>query len=364
MSDPRLAKESVLRGGGRADHVRARDPAELDRRHADSTRGRVHQYPVAGVDVAEVAEHQDGRQVVHRDRGPLRKGHLLGEGEDLESRHRDGLGVPAEARERDHTASRRELSVDPGAHALDRSRHLVADDARAPRRVGIEAEPRHHVGEVDARGADADEDLARSGLRVRTLTDLQDLGRPRAGDPDGSHGMHLRGRRVQTLFEELEMDHHGVQWVLDLVSHPRREAAERRQSLRVADEGLDGHVRTLREHGQPIGFELLSQALEFPGQFLELVVRDPRGRDLEFPACEPPDFPRQGAQGIEHQPGEGPGREPRQRQRHRRQCEALAQRRIDLATEERRAEPEPYAPERRPVEVHRQHDLIRLPGVR
>src|SRR5262247_3873658 len=58
----------------------------------------------------------------------------------------------------------------PGPSA-SRPRDLVADDARPWRRVGIEPETRHHIGEVDAGGADPDQRLARAGHRIRGLAD-------------------------------------------------------------------------------------------------------------------------------------------------------------------------------------------------
>ncbi len=161
---------------------------------------------------------------------------------------------------------------------------------------------------------------------------------------------------------KLEMDHHRVERVLDLVGHAGGQAAERRQPLGVAHERLDGHVGALGEHGDAIRLELLPQPLELPRQLLELVVRHPGRRDLELAAGEPPDLARQRAQGLEHEPREGPGHEPGQRQGQRGQRQALAQRRVELAPEQGRAEPEANAPEGLAVQVHRQHDLVRLPG--
>src|SRR5439155_207313 len=86
-----------------------------------------------------------------------------------------------EARERDDALPGGEDAVGAGTEALDRARDLVADHARARRRVGVEAEARHHVGEVDAGGAHADERLAGAGDRVRAVADLERLGRPGAG---------------------------------------------------------------------------------------------------------------------------------------------------------------------------------------
>src|SRR5207244_2806367 len=81
-------------------------------------------------------------------------------------------------------ASAREVAGRAGPVPLRRAGDLVADHARAGRSVGVEPEARRHVGEVDARGADADQYLAGSRNGVGTVADLEHLGRAGAGDPD------------------------------------------------------------------------------------------------------------------------------------------------------------------------------------
>src|SRR3712207_9288622 len=63
---------------------------------------------------------------------------------------------------------------DRTAYCIDLAGYLVADDQRRFRRVGIQAEPRKHVGEVDARRAHANADLAFTGHRIRRFPDLED----------------------------------------------------------------------------------------------------------------------------------------------------------------------------------------------
>ena len=75
--------------------------AELDRRHADPAGRRVDQHPLARLHVAEVAQHEDRRQVVHRDRRALLERQAVGQREHLRGRHRHGLRVAAEPREGD-----------------------------------------------------------------------------------------------------------------------------------------------------------------------------------------------------------------------------------------------------------------------
>src|SRR5207249_1598116 len=122
-----------------------------------------------------------------RDGRALLEAHARGHREELRRGHRDRLGVAAEARERDDALAGDEGAVGAGTEALDRARDLVADHARARRRVRVEAEARHHVGEVDAAGTYADERLAGAGDRVRAVADLERLGRPGARDPDRAH---------------------------------------------------------------------------------------------------------------------------------------------------------------------------------
>ena len=98
----------------------------------------------------------------------------------------DGVGVAAEARERDHAIPFGEAD-DRAADRVDVAGDLVADDERRLRRVRIEAQPRQDVGEVDPGGAHADPDLAVAGRRVWKLACLEHVGRAVSGDDDLAH---------------------------------------------------------------------------------------------------------------------------------------------------------------------------------
>ncbi len=75
----------------------------------------------------------------------------------------------------------------PGTQLEDRTGDLVSDHARSLGRIGVEAQPRHHVGEVDACRGDLDAHLPRSEHGVGALLYLQH-GRPAVlGDDDSSH---------------------------------------------------------------------------------------------------------------------------------------------------------------------------------
>src|SRR5258705_6694701 len=72
-------------------------------------------------------------------------------------------------------------------------------------------------------------------------------------------------RGIQALLDQLDVDHHGVERIFDLVGHAGSKAAEGRQPLRVAHQRLDGDVGALGDHGDTIGLELLPEALQLAG---------------------------------------------------------------------------------------------------
>ena len=84
------------------------------------------------------------------------------------------------------------LADAPGVDALtdrgDRARHLVADDARRLRGIGVQPDAGQGVGEVHAGGAYVDAHLPRAGRRLGTLLDLQDVEAAVLGDDHGTHG--------------------------------------------------------------------------------------------------------------------------------------------------------------------------------
>src|SRR5581483_2592612 len=71
---------------------------------------------------------------------------------------------------------------------VDRPRHLVADHAGQLRRVGVEADAGHEVGEVDPRRLHADAHLPGGCGGIGRFPHLEDLGGTGPGDPDLAHG--------------------------------------------------------------------------------------------------------------------------------------------------------------------------------
>jgi hypothetical protein len=86
-------------------------------------------------------------------------------------------------------------------------------------------------------------------------------------------------------------------------------------------------------------------------------------RNLELAAREPSHLASERAQRLQHEPGESPRHQPGQRQGEGGQGHRLTQGRVQLSTQQGRAEAEADAPEGRAVQIHRQHHLVGLPHV-
>src|SRR5690606_34600158 len=95
-------------------------------------------------------------------------------------------------------------AVDAGTDPFHLPGHLVADHARRRGSVGVEAEPRHDVGEVHAGGAHADADLAVARRRWIELFEPEDLGTTVAGQDHAAHGRsHYRPFHHRTSWGEV-----------------------------------------------------------------------------------------------------------------------------------------------------------------
>ena len=96
-------------------------------------------------------------------------------------RHGGALGVAAAGQQRaDRIADR------PAAHVRaergDDAGDFETGNIGRARRRRILAEALQHVGAIDARGGDVDQDFAGGGNRIGTLDELQDLRRTGLGD--------------------------------------------------------------------------------------------------------------------------------------------------------------------------------------
>ena len=158
--------------------------AELDRGHADAARRAVDEQALA-----------DGQAGLGEER-------VVGGGEDLGDAARGGpvelvrdghrgalvddgeLGLAAAGDDRHHAVAGLE-AADAAAAGDDLARELEAGDVlRRAGRGRVVAGELHQVGAVEARGADADEQLAVLGLGIGAVGDLD----PAVGNRGGTHG--------------------------------------------------------------------------------------------------------------------------------------------------------------------------------
>jgi hypothetical protein len=160
---------------------------QLQRGDADTARSRVDEDALARAQRAVAVERRPRRGVDDRDRGALLERQALGQRDQVGCGDHDLRGVAAEGRPR-HDALADALRVDAVTDRSDGARHLVAHDARGLRGVGIEADARERVGEVDPGGAHVDAHLPRSGRRLGTLLHLQDVQAAVLGDDHRAHG--------------------------------------------------------------------------------------------------------------------------------------------------------------------------------
>jgi hypothetical protein len=155
----------------RRGHARAGHRPELHGGHADAARGTMHEQPLP---------HQQlslGEQRVVRGREDLRDAARGVPVELVGHRHRDTLaderqlGLTAAGDDAHHAVARLE-SLDATADIDDLAGQLEARDVGRRARWGrIAALELEHVGAVEARGADAHEQLAGFRLRVGMLLD-------------------------------------------------------------------------------------------------------------------------------------------------------------------------------------------------
>ena len=82
-----------------------------------------------------------------------------------------------------------------------RSRNFEAEDVRCAGRWRVAAAPLEDVRPVDARGLDADEDFARSRLRLRTLDRHENVRFTRFPNLNREHGHHRMQLKSWTVQE-------------------------------------------------------------------------------------------------------------------------------------------------------------------
>ncbi len=191
-----LAGVLVADGGGDAG---AGHHAELDGGEPDAAGGAVDEQALA-----------DGQTGLGEERvvgGGERLGDAAGRGpvELLGDRHRRALvddrelGLSAAGHDRHHAIARFE-AAGAAAAGHDLARELEARDVGGcVRRRGIVAGELHHVGAVEAGGADADEQLPVLGLGIRVLGDLY----PAVANGGGTHMFEATPRSAVVLMWQI-----------------------------------------------------------------------------------------------------------------------------------------------------------------
>ncbi len=223
--DAEAPERVVLDGGGRADDGGAAQARELDGGDAHAAAGVVDEHRFAGIERRHAVQRERRCQVVDGHGRRFRVAELVRELESQRGRNHDDVRVAAEARQRHHPIAVAH-SRDPRADAVDASGDFVADDDGRFWSVWIEAEAREDVGEVDARGADTEANLALTRRGIGGFPHLEDIRRAVAEDDrlpheggqrttlrPGPHG-YLRHQREQRLLR--------VQPILGLIEYHRR----------------------------------------------------------------------------------------------------------------------------------------------
>jgi hypothetical protein len=138
------------RGAPQARQLRGGDP--------DATAGIVDEHGLARRERRHAIERKRRSEVGDGHRGCLGVAQGIRQMERLFGRHDDGVGVPAKPRQGDDAIPFQEAGYG-AAHRVDVPGDFVADDQRRLGCIGIQAEPREHVGEIDAGRADANPQL-------------------------------------------------------------------------------------------------------------------------------------------------------------------------------------------------------------
>ena len=190
--DAEAAQRVVFVRRRRPDDRCAPQPGELRRRDADAAASVVDEHGFAGGQRGHPVERQRCGQIGDRDCRGLGVAEPIGKPVDLRRRHRHHVGIAAEARQRDDAIAGVH-GGDPRADRVDEPGHLVADDHRRLRRVGVDADTGEEVGEIDAGRADADPDLALRGRRIGVFAQLEHVGVPVPRDDRLAHRREFTG---------------------------------------------------------------------------------------------------------------------------------------------------------------------------
>src|SRR5436190_2298682 len=182
-----LARGALGRRSGGREHARSPRPCQLNGGGPDAARSSVHQERLAGGQTSAL-EHvgPDSKERLRNGRG----GGEIDATRDrqaLRRRRHAVLGVAAARYQRTHG-----LAFPPAARLRpdrgNRPGHFQARNVRRPRRRRIPALTLHHIGPIDARGRDFDQDVAASRVWTRALHRDEHVRLAGLSNLNGDHG--------------------------------------------------------------------------------------------------------------------------------------------------------------------------------
>ena len=174
-------------GAARADHPEAMSARQLDGCDADGTGGAMDQDCFCRPGMGPMEERAIRGGVRNAECGALRERRSRRQPVDLRCRAHDALAVRARVRSGDvHTIADGEPG-DAAAERLDFTRSVGARGVRQPGEVRIGAGADVGIDGIHAGGADADDDLFRTGGRVADRLNLHHIRSAEFVDDDRSH---------------------------------------------------------------------------------------------------------------------------------------------------------------------------------
>lgn len=178
-----LGQVALFLRAGRANHLCPEAPEHLDEQLADTAGGGVHKRPLAGLDVAGLADEGPRREALQEGGGGLLRRQAGRDGDELG--RRDGRVLRVGLRVHVHDSGADWEGCDVLVVRDDLAGGLAAEDDGEVELVQAAAEV--GVDEVDACELVLDEDLALLGGGYRHVFVVEDVDAAGLGDLDGLH---------------------------------------------------------------------------------------------------------------------------------------------------------------------------------
>jgi hypothetical protein len=174
-------------GGRRAEHHDVGNgPTELERRESHAASRHVDEHARAWSQLRDAKQHVVRGDVHDGECCPLFEWHRLGHRARLKRWHAHSLRVPAKPCYGDDPRTFAWLGH-TFPERVDDARNFVTDDAWRFRRVRVKPRARHQLGEIQARGANANANLTRAWHRIGLLPNFEDIRTAVFFDPDCAH---------------------------------------------------------------------------------------------------------------------------------------------------------------------------------